>query len=134
MKKTKSVSASVVSSHKEAARSFLHLVASGHVKRAFDSLVSPRFIHHNPHFAGDATSLAAGMEENAAQNPDKILEIERVIEEGDLVAVHTRVRQKPEDPDFAVVHVFRFEGDRIAELWDVAQQAPASSPNENGMF
>jgi hypothetical protein len=29
---------------------------------------------------------------------------------------------------------FRFEGDRIAELWDVGQVAPADSPNEYGMF
>jgi predicted SnoaL-like aldol condensation-catalyzing enzyme len=134
MAKTKSVPVSMVSSQKEAARTFLHLVASGHVRRAFDSFVSPRFIHHNPHFAGDAASLAAGMEENAAHNPDKIIEIERLIEEGDVVVVHSRVRQKPEDPDFAVVHIFRFEGDRIAELWDVAQEMPATSPNENGMF
>ena len=29
---------------------------------------------------------------------------------------------------------FRFEDDRIAELWDLAQEVPAETPNTNGMF
>jgi predicted SnoaL-like aldol condensation-catalyzing enzyme len=34
----------------------------------------------------------------------------------------------------AVMHIFRFEGDKIAELWDFGQEAPKDMPNENGMF
>ena len=34
----------------------------------------------------------------------------------------------------AVVHFFRFEKGRIAEMWDVGQEIPSDSPNENGMF
>jgi hypothetical protein len=30
--------------------------------------------------------------------------------------------------------VFRFEGDRIAELWDVGQPVSAESVNANGIF
>lgn len=39
-------------------------------------------------------------------------------------------------PEFrgAVVHVFRFQGNLIAELWDVGQAVPENSPNEYGMF
>jgi predicted SnoaL-like aldol condensation-catalyzing enzyme len=33
-----------------------------------------------------------------------------------------------------LVRIFRFEGDRIVELWDVGQQAPKNSPNDNGVF
>jgi predicted SnoaL-like aldol condensation-catalyzing enzyme len=74
------------------------------------------------------------MEENAHQNPDKRLEVLRALEDGDLVAVHSHVRQKPDDRGGAVVHIFRFEGDRIVELWDIGQPVPAESPNSNGMF
>lgn len=56
------------------------------------------------------------------------------MQEGDLVAVHARVRMKPGDPGVALVHIFRFEGDRIAELWDIGQAPPENSPNEHGMF
>jgi len=123
-----------MSAQKEAAGNFLRLASSGDVRRAFDSYVAANFRHHNPHFRGDAESLAAAMAENAAQNPEKVLQIERAIEEGDLVAVHSRVRLRPDAPDIALVHIFRFEGDRVAELWDIGQPAPENSPNDYGMF
>src|SRR5687768_6956508 len=121
-------------SRKEAVRSFLQLAATGDASKAFDLYATPDFRHHNPFFRGDAQSLAKAMEENAAQNPEKTLHIERMIEEGDLVAAHSRVRLKPDAGDNAVVHIFRFEGDLLAELWDIGMGAPENSPNQNGMF
>jgi len=59
--------------------------------------------------------------------------VQQALEEGDRVAVHSRIR-KAAGPEIAVVHIFRFEGDRIAELWDVGQREPENSTNENGMF
>jgi predicted SnoaL-like aldol condensation-catalyzing enzyme len=119
---------------KEKAVSFLQLVASGEVREAFRRYISPDFRHHNPYFHGDAESLILAMEENAAVNPDKILEVKRVIEEGDLVAVHSHIKQKQDDIGSAVVHIFRFQNDFIVELWDVGQPIPENSPNENGVF
>ena len=34
----------------------------------------------------------------------------------------------------AVVHIFRFEQDRVVELWDLGQPISKDSPNENGLF
>lgn len=119
---------------KAAAVSFLQLVASGSVEAAYSRHVGADFKHHNPFFRGDAESLKAAMKENAIRNPDKILEVQRAIQEGDLVAVHSRIRQHAEDRGAAVVHIFRFEGDRIVELWDVGQAQPEEPVNENGMF
>lgn len=121
-------------SRKDAAMEFLRLAASGSVREAYQKYVAVGFRHHNPHFRGDAESLAAGMAENAAKFPDKKLEIQRAIEEGDLVAVHSRVRMKPDDAGVAVVHIFRFKANLIAELWDIGMPAPEKSPNEHGMF
>ncbi|RUS45884.1 nuclear transport factor 2 family protein [Cohnella sp. AR92] len=121
-------------SHKEKAVSFLEMVASGEVREAYRKHVGPEFRHHNPYFQGDAHSLMLAMEENAANNPGKILEVKRVIEEGDTVAVHSHVRQNQEDIGGAVVHIFRFQNDLIVELWDVGQPIPANSPNEYGVF
>ena len=119
---------------KEAAVSFLQLVASGQVREAYRKYVGPEFRHHNSYFRSDAESLMAAMEENAAKNPNKVLEVQRALQDGDLVAVHSHIRQQPGDRGAAVVHIFRFQGDRIAELWDVGQPVPESSPNELGMF
>ena len=123
-----------MSSRKDSAVSFLRLAASGRVREAYTQHVSSNFHHHNPYFADGAQALMAGMEENARQNPNKKLEVLRALEEGDLVAVHARVQHRPDDRGAALVHVFRFEGDRIAELWDVGQPVPAESVNTNGMF
>ena len=109
--------------HKEAAVEFLKLAASGLVRDAYAKHVGARFRHHNPYFRGDAASLRDAMEQNATQNPNKM-----------RVAVFSRVRQNPADRGGAVVHIFRFENDRIVELWDIGQAVPEQSINENGMF
>lgn len=120
--------------NKQAALSFLELAATGRVREAYSSWVGAEFRHHNPFFEGSAESLLAGMEENARQNPNKILEVKRAIAEGELVMVHSHVRQKPGDLGAAVVHIFRFEQGRIVELWDLGQPVPEKSLNSYGMF
>jgi predicted SnoaL-like aldol condensation-catalyzing enzyme len=105
----------------------------GRVREAYDSFVAPHFRHHNPYFAGDAKSLAAGMEAAHRTRPNAAIEIQRTIEEGDLVAVHSRVRRSSGE-EIAVVHVFRFEDDKVAELWDIGAPVPTDSPNQYGMF
>jgi predicted SnoaL-like aldol condensation-catalyzing enzyme len=119
---------------KDAAVAFLKMASSGDVREAYDKFVGEGFRHHNPYFEGSADSLQAGMEENARQNPDKALEVKRVIAEGDLVVVHAHVRHKPDDLGAALVHIFRFENDRIVELWDLGQPVLEESPNQYGMF
>ncbi|SEQ74885.1 nuclear transport factor 2 family protein [Piscibacillus halophilus] len=121
-------------SNKEKAVSFLKQVASGQVREAYTNYVSSNFLHHNPYFRGDADSLMFAMEENASQNPDKSFEVKLAIEEGDYVAVHSHVKQNPEDLGAAVVHIFRYQDGRIVELWDLGQPVPENSPNENGIF
>jgi predicted SnoaL-like aldol condensation-catalyzing enzyme len=122
------------SAQKAAAVEFLTLVVSGKVREAYRRYVGPGFKHHNPYFRGDAASLMAAMEQNEAQSPNKVLEVQLVVEEGDRVAVFSHVRQSPDDRGAAVVHIFRFEGGRVVELWDVGQPVPDPVINEHGMF
>lgn len=119
---------------KDKAVSFLQLAASGQVEEAFGSLVSSDFRHHNPFFRGDAESIKVAMKENAEANPNKVFEVKHAIAEGEMVAVYSHVRQKPEDLGAVVVHIFRFHDNQIVEMWDVGQPVPENSPNENGMF
>ncbi|MEH7113291.1 nuclear transport factor 2 family protein [Neobacillus niacini] len=124
----------MINSIKDRAVSFLELVASGDVREAYHRYTSPDFRHHNPFFPGDPESLMLAMEEDANQNPHKVLEVKHVIGEGDMVAVHSHVKQNQDDLGIAVVHIFRFHNDLIVELWDVGQRIPENSPNENGAF
>jgi predicted SnoaL-like aldol condensation-catalyzing enzyme len=120
--------------NKDAAVSFLKMASSGDVREAYSKFVGPNFRHHNPYFEGSAETLMAAMAENARDNPTKTFDVKRAIAEGDLVAVHSHVRQKPEARGAAVVHLFRFEEGRIVELWDLGQEVPEQSPNQYGMF
>src|SRR6266566_1424250 len=120
--------------NKERAISFLHLASSGKVRQAYETYVHPQFRHHNPYFPGDRASLLAGMEENAASFPRKEFEAVHALEDGDLVAVHGRVRLTPSSPWIALIHIFRFQGNLIIEEWEAGQEVPKESLNENGIF
>ena len=122
-----------VTTQKEIAIAFLTNAATGKLDEAYE-LVSPGFRHHNAYFPGDTESLKAGMADAHKQFPNTRIDVQRVIAEGDLVAVHSRVQHAPDKPAIAVVHIFRFEGEKIAELWDVGMEVPKDSPNENGAF
>ncbi|MBI2611671.1 nuclear transport factor 2 family protein [Candidatus Gottesmanbacteria bacterium] len=119
---------------KEIAISFLNLIISGKIREAYEKYVSPVFRHHNPYFKGDRESLLIGMEEAEEQFPDKVFEIQRALEDENLVAVHSKLRLKPDMPEMATVHIVLFEGDRIVEMWDIGQESPKEILNENGMF
>ncbi len=120
--------------HKESALEYLRLVTGGKIREAYAAFISPNFRHHNAYFPGDRQSLLEGMEGNQANFPDKLFKVHRAIAEGDLVSVHSHVTLLPGQLELATVHIFRFEGDLIAEMWDLGQQIPEDSPNQNGMF
>lgn len=121
-------------SKKDVALSFLQLAATGHAREAYEKHGGPGFKHHNPHFDATPKALIDAMDANARQFPHKRLEAKLALEDGSLVSVLSHVRHTPDERGFAVVHIFRFDGDRIAELWDLAQEVPEQSPNANGMF
>jgi predicted SnoaL-like aldol condensation-catalyzing enzyme len=119
---------------KETALAFLRLTARGEVDEAFARHAAPDFRHHNPYFAADAATLKAGMKENAERFPNMVFEVQRALAEGPLVAVHSRAQLEEGGMELAVVHILRFEGGRIAEMWDIAQAAPIPMANRDGMF
>ncbi|SHH08224.1 nuclear transport factor 2 family protein [Flavobacterium defluvii] len=119
---------------KEIAENFLKLAASGHSHEAFRLYVGKNFKHHNAHFKGDADTLMLAMEESSRKNPNKIFKIHHILEDENLVAVHSHLKQTPADIGFAVVHILKFKSDKIVELWDLGQPIPKDTINENGMF
>lgn len=120
---------------KEIAITFLKMAAMGEVQKAYAQFIAPHFIHHNQYFKGDRRSLMQAMEEASKSTPNKSINIKHVYEDIDTVITHSHVlRQTPDDPGIAVIHIFRFENDRIVELWDLGQPIEKDHPNENGLF
>lgn len=120
--------------NKDAALSFLKLVTDGKIREAYERHASPELRHHNPYHQGDARALMNGMEEADKAFPSKRFDVQHALEDGDFVAVHSHLILKPAELELAVVHLFRFQSKKIVEFWDVAQQIPKESPNQNGMF
>src|SRR5215510_920062 len=124
-----------MSNHQETAERFLDMAGTGNVQEAYDRYIAPSFIHHNQYFKGDRQSLLTAMQEASKATPNRSIDIKHIYEDGDTVITHSLVtRQDSQAPEIAVVHIFRFEHDRIAELWDLGQPISKDSPNENGMF
>jgi len=120
---------------KDAAVSFLKTAGMGETDEAYANYIAPGFIHHNQYFKGDRESLKTAMRAAHEASPNKLIDVKRVFEDGDFVITHSLVvRSNPAEPDIAVVHIFRFEGDKVAELWDLAQPLSKDSPNDNGAF
>ena len=125
------------------AASFLkEVVSDATIDHAYDNYCAQEFVHHNPHFASDAQTLRDGMKGSNKMFPNTCLEIQRVIAEGNTVAVHSSVNMKPEAVagseeklHFATVHIFQFdEENKVKELWDVAMKLPDPVVNEKGAF
>lgn len=121
-------------SNGEIAIEFLAMVASGRVRAAYERHVADSFTHHNAYFPGDRESLLLAMEQSAESEPNKALTVKQVIDSGDHVAVFSHLQRAQTDQEYAVVHILRFEGSKITEMWDVAQVIPKDSPNAHGMF
>jgi predicted SnoaL-like aldol condensation-catalyzing enzyme len=120
---------------RQTALAFLNQVVIGRISEAFEKYIARQgFRHHNPHFRGDRESLKAAMMDANLKFPNTKLDVQHVFEEDDLVAVHSRVKHSDDAPEIAVVHIFRFEREKVVELWDVSMQAPPKSTNENGLF
>lgn len=119
---------------KEISLDYLQLCAKGESRKAFRLYVDDSFKHHNAWFKGDADSLMLAMEENAKSNPDKIFEPLHVLEDQHMTCAYSRVRVNKEDRGAAVMHLFKFNGDKIIELWDMGMAVPEKMVNENGMF
>ena len=120
--------------HVEIAITFLRMCASGDVREAYERFVTANFVHHNAWFAGDRESLLLAMEQSAAAEPNKSFEPKQAIDGGDRVAVLSHLQRASVDAEYAVVHIVRFDGGKIVELWDVGQEIPKDSPNARGMF
>lgn len=123
-----------IQENKQAAVDFLQLVIAGRIDQAYQKYVDMNGKHHNPWFEAGFVPLKKGMMENQAQAPHKQLVIKHVLGDGDTVAVHSHLIPNPGEIGMITLHLFRFAGSRIVEMWDLGQPIPTDSPNTDGAF
>jgi predicted SnoaL-like aldol condensation-catalyzing enzyme len=94
----------------------------------------PRYIQHNPGAANGPEGFKRLVTFLKEKFPNSHSEIKRVIAEGDLVVLHVHSKREPTDRGRAIVDIFKVENGKIVEHWDVIQDIPEKSANDNTMF
>ena len=102
------------------------------VRTAFDRYVAVDYVQHNPGLADGRDAARDALAEMFA-DPTFDPEVVRLLVDGDVCALHVRVRRNGE-PVAAVVDIYRADGDQIVEHWDVIQPWPATAANDHPMF
>jgi predicted SnoaL-like aldol condensation-catalyzing enzyme len=121
--------------NKEVAIAFYNMIFIDHkVEEAFKLYSVPEYKQHNPMAATGSQAAISFLGPYLKSNPDYKGEIKRVIAEGELVAVHNHVKSGASDRGRAVVDIFRVVNGKVVEHWDVVQDVPAKSSNDNTMF
>lgn len=121
-------------SNKESAIQFLSLIVEGRIDEAYDQFVVMEGKHHNIFFKAGFPALREAMKENHSQFPHKQYDIQHILVDGEMVVVHAKLVPAPGTHVFSQMHLFRFEGGKIAQLWDFSQEIPEKIANSDGAF
>lgn len=102
------------------------LVQPGRAALAVETWVADGFVQHSPHIAPGKAALAqhlvAGYDH--ADTVGRVLQVGRVLADGELVLVHRRVATRENPRGTAFADLFRVRAGLIIEHWDVAQAIP----------
>jgi predicted SnoaL-like aldol condensation-catalyzing enzyme len=91
------------------------------------------YIQHNPNVATGRQAFINAFAQIFKQNPNFSTQIKRIYTDGNSVIVHSFSPRGPAGS--AIVDIYRLNDDgKIAEHWDVIQQIPSKSANNNTMF
>lgn len=92
------------------------------------------YTQHNPMAKDGVEGFLAFAEWYTATFPQLNFAFKRCIAEGDYVVLHSHITTAPGERGTAVVDIFRMEGGKMVEHWDVLQEVPEKVENTNTMF
>jgi predicted SnoaL-like aldol condensation-catalyzing enzyme len=99
---------------------------------ALEKFASPNYIQHNA-MLPDGWGAAAAFLTKMYSDPNSSFEVQRVLVDGELAALHVRAHPVGR-PLLAVIDIYRLENALIVEHWDVIQEVPNDSVNPHPMF
>ena len=103
-------------------------------REAIERYAGADYIQHNPHVASGKDGFIAYFERMAAEHPGKHVEIKRAFADGNHVILHCH-QVWPGGLEYAGIDIFRLDDNgKVVEHWDVLQELPETSANDNGMF
>lgn len=104
-----------------------------------DLSLGPRFIddpyvQHNAIVDNGLEGVMVFVKDLRGKYPQMTFEFKRVLVDGDYVLLHSHVITIPGQRGVSVFDLFRLNGDKLAEHWDVIQNIPEKSVSGNTMF
>ncbi|WP_419419564.1 nuclear transport factor 2 family protein [Legionella sp. D16C41] len=101
---------------------------------AIAKYVGDTYIQHNPHVKDGKKGFIDYFNRMAKDYPGKKVTFKKVIAEKNMVVLHC-LQEWPGDKNYAAIDIFRLSNEgKILEHWDVLQEVPSNSKNENSMF
>ena len=101
---------------------------------AASKYLGSRYIQHNQKAADGPEGLKGFIQYLREKFPNAHSEIKRVFADGDYVILQVHAVREPGTRGTAIVDIFRLEGGKIAEHWDVHEDILPKAANANGMF
>ncbi|WP_456294624.1 ester cyclase [Vibrio sp. AK197] len=92
------------------------------------------YIQHNPHAADGPEGFRGFVTFLREKYPQSHSEITASFVDGDYVILHVHAVRSPGTRGVAIVDIFRLDNGKIVEHWDVSQEVPEKSANNNTMF
>lgn len=100
---------------------------------AVDKYILSSYIQHNPDVPDGAEAFKSAAVKWFKGAPKIKIDVKHIAAEGDLVFLHVR-NKNAKGAVTSTIDIFRLEGDKIAEHWDVRQQVPVNVANKHPMF
>lgn len=125
--------ASLQETNKEIVKKFYDLIINEKDYQAAKPYIGSRYKQHNPLVKDYPEGLEEFIQFLKDNFPGARSKIIRVIAEDDYVVLHVHSIRSPK-VERAIIEIFRLENGKIEEHWDVIQEIPETSANQNTMF
>jgi predicted SnoaL-like aldol condensation-catalyzing enzyme len=99
---------------------------------AVDKYIGDNYIQHNPAVADGKEALKTALKVWFKDAPKEKIDIQHLGADGNFVYIHTKSKQG--NKIISVMDIFRVDGNKIVEHWDVLQEVPVKAANDHPMF
>lgn len=107
--------------NKELIKKFYQEFFNDHKVEAAEKYVRDDYIQHNPGVGQGSKALMEAFADKFAMDTTFCLRIEKMIAEGDTVAVYLKNIDPQGNTKCRVVDIYRIQDGKLAEHWDVLQ-------------
>jgi predicted SnoaL-like aldol condensation-catalyzing enzyme len=108
---------------------FYEAVIKGRQFHRIGEWLDDTYVQHRPGLEDGPDPIIDFVKKEVDRNPTHQVVIKKCFADGDYVVLHVHIVLAPQEPDRAVMDIFRVKNGRLLEHWDVDQQIPGTVPS-----